>query len=123
MSDPIAVANRWIAAYNAKDFDTLANMMTADFRVTHHNRGVALEGPQAMLDIMRHFATIAPTRRFHTPQRQFTDGLHVVSEVVWEATPTEDIAGFATQGETIALELCCVWTVCDGRMAACDDYG
>ena len=123
MNNPLDVANRWIAAYNAKDFDILASMMTADFRIEHHNRGVVLEGPQAMLAIMQQFAALAPARRFHSMRRQFSDGTRVVTELTWEATPSEDIAGFAKSGETIALQLACVWTVRDGLLAECHDYG
>jgi steroid delta-isomerase-like uncharacterized protein len=121
--DPISVANRWIEAYNAKDFDTIKALMSDDIRMEHHNRGIVVNGPQAVLDLMGQFDGLVPDRRFHTTRRQFTDGVRVVTEQTWEATATQDIPGFADKDETIKLELCCVWTVDDGRVVEYDDYG
>ena len=123
MSDSIAVANRWIAAYNAKDFGTLRNLMTDDIHVEQHNRGVALDGQEAMLAIMTQFEGLLPDRRFHSVRRQFAAGEHVVTELTWEAMPTVDIEGFAKKGEKIQLELACLWTIRNGRIAEYHDYG
>ena len=123
MSDPLAVANRWIAAYNGKDFDTLAMLMAPDIHVEHHNRGALLSGAETMLTVMRQFATLLPDRRFHSLRRQFVAGDTVVSELIWEGTPTDDVEGFAKKGETVKLELACIWTIRDGRMADYHDYG
>ena len=123
MNDPISVANRWIAAYNAKDFDALRAMMTSDIHIEHHNRGVALDGADAMVAIMTQFEGLLPDRRFHSVRRQFAAGEQVVTELTWEATPTSDIEGFAKKGEIIKLELACVWTVRNGQIADYHDYG
>jgi steroid delta-isomerase-like uncharacterized protein len=123
MSDPITIANRWIAAYNAKDFTTLRGLMTDDIHVEHHNRGVALDGPDAMVAIMTQFEALLPDRRFHSIRRQFASGDQVVTELTWEATPTADIEGFAKKGEVIRLELACIWTVRGDRVADYHDYG
>ncbi len=122
-NDPINVAQRWIVAYNAKDFGTLRGMMTDDIHVEHHNRGVVLDGPEAMITIMTQFEGLLPDRRFHSIRRQFAAGDQVVTELTWEATPTADIEGFAKKGEVICLELACVWTIRDGRIADYHDYG
>ncbi|MGH8596855.1 MAG: nuclear transport factor 2 family protein, partial [Gammaproteobacteria bacterium] len=123
MNDPINVANQWIAAYNTKDFGTLRNMMTDDIHVEHHNRGIALDGADAMLAIMTQFAGLVPDRRFHSVRRQFASDKQVVTELTWEATPTTDIEGFAKKGEKIRLELASIWTIRDGRIAEYHDYG
>jgi steroid delta-isomerase-like uncharacterized protein len=123
MNDAIAVANRWIAAYNAKDFTTLQGMMARDIHVEHHNRGVVLEGSETMLGIMKQFEGILPDRRFHSIRRQFAAGDQVVTELTWEATPTADIEGFAKKGEKIQLELACIWTIRNGQIADYHDYG
>ncbi|MGD9601040.1 MAG: nuclear transport factor 2 family protein [Gammaproteobacteria bacterium] len=123
MSNLIEFANRWIAAYNAKDFDTLRGMMAPDMHIEHHNRGVVLDGAEAMLTVMRQFGDLLPDRRFHSVRRQFAAGDTVVSELTWEATPTVDIDGFAKKGETIRLELACLWTVREGRLVDYHDYG
>jgi hypothetical protein len=86
-TDPIDVANRWIAAYNAKDFETLRSLMTDDIHVEHHNRGFVLNGPDAVLEVITRFAGMVPDRRLHSARRQFSDGQRVVTELTWEATP------------------------------------
>jgi steroid delta-isomerase-like uncharacterized protein len=123
MNDPISVANRWIAAYNAKDFGTLRSMMTKDIHVEHHNRGVSLDGADALLTIMTQFEGLLPDRRFHSVRRQFVAGDVVVTELTWEAMPTVDIEGFAKKGENIKLDLACLWTVRNGQIADYHDYG
>jgi steroid delta-isomerase-like uncharacterized protein len=123
MNDPISVANRWIDAYNNKDFAALRTMMTDDIHIEHHNRGVALDGPDAMIDVMTQFEGLLPDRRFHSVRRQFVSGDNVVTELTWEANATADIEGFAKAGETIRLELACVWTVRNGQVADYHDYG
>jgi steroid delta-isomerase-like uncharacterized protein len=121
--DPISVANRWIEAYNNKDFETIKSLMSDDIHMTHHNRGVEVNGPDAVLALMNQFEGLVPNRRFHSTRRQFTDGERVVTEQTWEATATTDIPGFAAKDETLALELCCVWTIDDGKIVEYDDYG
>lgn len=123
MNDPISVANRWIAAYNAKDFGALRSMMTDDIHVEHHNRGFVLDGAEAMLALMTQFEGMVPDRRFHVTRRQFAAGEQVVTEVTWGGTPTVDIEGFAKKGEKIQLELACLWTVRNGQVAEYHDYG
>ncbi len=123
MNDPVSVANRWIAAYNAKDFATLKSMMTDDIHIEHHNRGVNFNGPDTMLTVMNQFGELLPDRRFHSIRRQFAAGNQVVTELIWEATPTADIEGFAKKGEVIKLELACIWTVRDGKICDYHDYG
>ncbi len=123
MSDPLSIANCWIAAYNAKDFDALAALMAPEIRVEHHNRGALLQGAETMLAVMRQFAILLPDRRFHSLRRQFAAGDIVISEITWEGTPTDDVEGFAKRGVTVKLELACLWTIRDGRVADYHDYG
>ena len=122
-SDAISVANRWIEAYNGKDFDTIRSLCADDIRMEHHNRNVVVTGPDAVLELMGQFDGLVPDRRFHSTRRQFTDGERVVTEQTWEATPTTDIPGFGNQGEVVRLELSCIWTVRNGQIAEYDDYG
>ena len=123
MADPLDIAKRWIAAYNAKDFETLAGLMTTDIHVEHHNRGASVDGAQNLLSMMRQFATMLPDRRFHSIRRQFALGDTVVTELTWEGTSNADIDGFAKSGETVKLELACLWTMRDGCVADYHDYG
>jgi steroid delta-isomerase-like uncharacterized protein len=122
-TNPIDVANRFIAAYNAKDFATLRRLMTEDIHVEHHNRGFSLDGPDAVLDVMNRFAELVPDRRFHSVRCQFSDGQRVVTQIVWEATAVADVPGFAKKGEPIRLDLACIWTIREGRISDYHDYG
>jgi steroid delta-isomerase-like uncharacterized protein len=122
-ADVTSIANRWIEAYNAKDFDAIRSLCADDIRMRHHNRGVDVTGPDAVIELMEQFGPIVPDRRFHSTRRQFTDGERVVTEQSWGGTPTADVPGFATKGEEIKLELSCIWTVRNGRIAEYDDYG
>jgi steroid delta-isomerase-like uncharacterized protein len=121
--DPITVANRWIEAYNGKDFDTIRSLCADDIRMEHHNRGVKVTGPDAVIELMHQFDPIVPDRQFHSTRRQFTDGKHVVTEQSWGGTPQQDVPGFMSKGEKLVLELCCVWTVRNGQITEYDDYG
>ena len=47
----------------------------------------------------------------------------VVSELTWEGTPNDDVEGFAKKGETVKLELACIWTIRAGRVVDYHDYG
>ncbi len=76
--------------------------MHGDLHVEHHNRGVVLQGAEAILAIMREFALVVSDRQFHSVRRQFVANVHVVMELTWEAIPIVDIPGFATRGETLA---------------------
>ena len=123
MADALDIAKRWIAAYNAKDFETLAGLMTPDIHVEHHNRGACIDGAENLLSVMRQFATMLPDRRFHSIRRQFALGNTVVTELTWEGRSTVDVEGFAKSGETVKLELACLWTMRDGCVADYHDYG
>lgn len=121
--DPVAVANRWIKAYNDHDFSTIRELCSPDIKMEHHNRGATASGPDEVVGLMEAFEGIVSKREFHSTRRQFTDGERVVTEQSWTASATADIPGFAAAGETFTLELCCVWTVRNGQIHEYDDYG
>lgn len=122
-ADKIAVANRWIEAYNAQDMETMNSMLGEDLRIQHHNRGFDDRGREAMLGMLRAGEGFAPDKRFHSIRRQFVSGDRVVTEHVFEATFTMDIPGFAEEGETVKLDLCSIWEIRDGKIVEYDDYG
>jgi ketosteroid isomerase-like protein len=97
--------------------------MGDELHMVHHNRGVDLSGPEAAIGIMVQFDDLLSVKRFHSTRRQFTDGQRVVTEMTWEATAVVDIPDFVAKDETLELELCCVWTVTDGKVVEYDDYG
>ena len=121
--DPISVANRWIEAYNSKDLETIKSLCAEDIRLEHHNRGVVLDGRDAVVALIEQFGDLGPDRRFHSTRRQFTDGERVVTEQSWGFTAATDMPGWAAQGDSVALDLACIWTVRNGQITEYDDYG
>jgi ketosteroid isomerase-like protein len=121
--DPISVANRWIEAYNAKDLDTIRSLCGESIRLEHHNRGVVLEGPDAVVGLIEQFTSLGPDRAFHSTRRQFTDGDQVVTEQSWGFTAATDVPGFAAAGERFDTDLACIWTVRNGQIVDYHDYG
>jgi steroid delta-isomerase-like uncharacterized protein len=122
-AEKIAVADRWIEAYNAQDNGTMESLLGENLRIRHHNRGVDLQGRQAMMDVLEQFEGIAPDKKFHSITRRMVAGDVVISEMTWEATFTVDVPGFAAEGETVKLELCGLWEIRDGQIVQYDDYG
>jgi ketosteroid isomerase-like protein len=121
--DPVSVANRWIAAYNAKDYDALAELAGENLHLVHHNRGVDVKSRDEAIQNMRDFDQVASSKGFHSTRRQFSAADVVVTEQSWSATAKTDIPDFIKDGETLTLELCCVWSVRDGKVVEYDDYG
>jgi steroid delta-isomerase-like uncharacterized protein len=119
----LAVAEDFIAAYNAKDFQTLERVLASDLVMRHHNRDVELIGAESALSTMHSFESAFPDRRFHSIRRRLAVGEHAIVEHTWEATATVDVPGFAAAGEVARMELCTVFTIRNGQIVEYDDYG
>ena len=111
MTDYAACAERLMQAYNDKDFDALKAAMAPDITMAHYNRGAFFNRADDLIDVIRAFAAnIMPDRQFLPPERVLVCGNVVVREAYWTGTPTQDIPGFGTKGETIRFRLCSVMT-------------
>ena len=119
----LAVAEDFIAAYNAKDFETLERILAGDLVMRHHNRDVELTGAESAISLMHSFEGAFPDRRFHSIRRKLAVGEHAIIEHTWEATATTDVPGFAAKGEVARMELCTVFTIRNGQVSEYDDYG
>jgi ketosteroid isomerase-like protein len=123
-SERLAVVEAYIDAYNAKDLDRVAEVLSPDLRMRHHNRGFDLKGRDALLEGMRQFEGITPDRRYHSARRRLVCAEQVVVEHTWEATFLADVEGFgAAAGDAVAIDLCSIFTVRDGLIVEYDDYG
>jgi ketosteroid isomerase-like protein len=125
MSDsPLDVANRWIEAYNAQDYDTIRELCDPKIHMEHHNRGFVIDGPDAVVETMNGFGAIAPDKRFAEPRVQHVAGDTVTTRQAFTFTPSVDIDVFgATAGEVFSVDLACIWTVRDGKIVEYHDYG
>jgi NAD(P)-dependent dehydrogenase (short-subunit alcohol dehydrogenase family) len=118
------VADRFLAAYNARDVDACEPLLAPDVRMIHHGRGVDLSGRKAVVASLRESLSSAfPDRRFLPERRRMVSGDRVLVEHTWEATPVLDVAGFGNAGEVVRLEVSTVLTVQDGLIVDCSEYG
>jgi hypothetical protein len=109
MGDPAAAAERLIQAYNAKDFASLEAMISPDIDFAHFNRDFALDTRDALLEVLRSFAsTYVPDRRFEPVERVTVAGDIVVREGWYAGTAAVDLPGFGAAGEPFRLKFCSV---------------
>ena len=125
MIDLVAVAERLIAAYNAKDFATMETLIAPDLDFAHFNRDFVLASRDALFDVLRQFAsTYVPYRRFEPVERVTTSGDIVVREGWYTGTPAVDLPGFGAAGEAFRLKFCSVMRFDDaGILVEWKDHG
>jgi len=125
VTDVAAAAARIIAAYNAKDFDGMAEMISPDLDFAHFNRAFVLDSRDALLAVLRDFAaTYVPDRHFEEPERVTVAGDIVVREAWYAGTAAVDLPGFGAAGEAFRLKFCSVMRFGDdGMLVEWKDHG
>jgi len=125
MVDFAALADRFMAAYNAKDFDTMRDMLAPDVDMAHHNRGFTCNNRDDLMAVFPIFADVlAPDRKFSAPERVIVSGNIVVRESDYSGTATDDIPNFASKGEHFKFRLCSVFRFDDnGIIVEWKDHG
>lgn len=125
VTDPAAVAERLIQAYNAKDFDAMEAMIAPEIDFAHFNRNFVLNSRDALLDVLRNFASsYVPDRRFEPVERVTTSGNIVVREAWYAGTAAVDLPGFGNAGEAFRLKFCSVMRFDDrGMLVEWKDHG
>jgi ketosteroid isomerase-like protein len=112
------LARKWIAAYNAHDFEQQAAMMTehGEVLIPYINvaQGAAWEktGPNS--------ARLVDNRTIEI-RRMTASGDAVAIEMLWHAT-SKGGPGMAPAGERVELENCIVLTFRDGRISRYVEY-
>lgn len=119
------LADQFIAAYNAKDFDKMDAMVAPDLDFAHFNRGFALNSSKELLDIMHTFGRdYFAERQFHPPERVTAAGNVVIREAQYSGTVKVDLPGFADAGGSFDLRLCTVLRFNDdGIIVEWKDHG
>jgi predicted ester cyclase len=120
---PLAVAEAYVAAYNANDLEAMSRLMSADVHVVHHNRGVDRQGWETVLAGKKAAEAAMPDKRFRDRTRQLVSGDVVVFQHTWTGNPTTDLPGYAVAGKEVNMELCTIFTIRDGQIVEYDDYG
>lgn len=125
MADAAAAAERLIQLYNAKDFEGMAEMIAPDLDFAHFNRDFRLAGRDALLDVLRQFASqYVPDRRFEPVERVTVAGDIVVREAWYAGTAAVDLPGFGAAGEAFRLKFCSVMRFDDqGILVEWKDHG
>jgi len=123
--DFAALAERFVGFYNAKDFDRLAAMASPNLDFSHFNRDFTFSNRDALLEVLKQFgSTLAPDRKFLSPERVTVSGNIVVREAYWVATAMVDLPGFAKAGGKIRFRFCSVMRFDDnGILVEWKDYG
>ena len=120
---PAETANQYIDAYNSGDIEAMLNVCTDDVYVTHHNRELLAKGKAEFKEMLTKFGGIMPGKHFGNRRGFYVDGNSVIVEHTWYGTSLEDAPGFASEGESVTVDLCTCFTVRDGLVAEYHDYG
>ncbi len=121
---PLAVVQRYFDAYAGKHWDQLAQVFAEDLRFEHHNRNFVCANAAETIGILKTMGeNLIPNRRYTKIHRMEACGDLVVTEASWEATATQDIPGFAKNGEHLKFDFCSLFIVKAGRIVKWDDYG
>ena len=125
MTDPAAVVERYVEAYNAQDWAALEEVFAPDLHFEHVGRGFSFDTSAELIATLKTFAAeYLPDRSFGEATRRSVDGSTVYREHLWSGTLATDLEGFGKAGDRIADRLCAVFTVNgDGRIAEYLDYG
>jgi limonene-1,2-epoxide hydrolase len=124
-SDPAAVVESFIKAYNEQDFDGMRAVLADNLSFAHWNKGFSFQTADELIATLRAFANdYLPDRQLGTALRVGVAGDRVYREQMWTGTLAVDLPGFGSAGEAISHRLCSVFTVGpEGTIVEYMDYG
>lgn len=125
MKDLVALSNRIVAAYNAKDFDTLKSLIHPDLDFSHVNRGFSYSKRDDLIAVLQMFAKeLMPDRQMGKLERSVVDGNVIVRVAGWGGTARADIPGFGSAGDKIGITICSIMRFDDaGLLVEWKDFG
>lgn len=124
MSDVAALSNEVIAAYNAKDFGRMAELMAPDIDFAHFNRNFVLASRDALLDVLRGFSeNFVPDRHFEDAEMISVVGDTVIRQAWYVGTASVDLPGFGNAGEAFRLKFCSFMRFSGGLLVEWKDFG
>lgn len=115
MTDPIALAHRFVSAIEAADFDAMRDCYAPDAAIWHNTDGIGA-APQdrdtnvKSLKWMRRYLT---GMRYEIARRERTDTGFLQTHV---------LRGVTSLNEPFALPACVICTVVDGKITKLDEY-
>ena len=125
MADFAAIADEFVADYNAKNFDAMAAVIAPDIDFTHFNRNFVIQTRDELIGVLSNFAEdCVPDRHFEPPLRVIVHGNIVIRESWYAGTAKIDLPGFGMAGEQFRLKFCSVLRFNDaGILVQWYDYG
>jgi steroid delta-isomerase-like uncharacterized protein len=123
--DAATVAHAIYDAFNRGDVEAALALATADVEIVNVGWNVTYRGHDGFREFMQGWKTLDPNARVRVV-RQLAGPDGVTNEAVFEAThvgPLRTPAGeIAPTGKTIALPICEVWHVRDGKLTSLHNY-
>lgn len=120
MSDAASIARDLTEAWNRRDWDTFRGLLHDDYTYTGGD-GNTLKGPDAGLGIGQMFANAFPNGRIEV-QRVHSAGDVAIVEFMGKGKHEGDLMGIAATGRDMALPVCNVITVRDGKIVSEREY-
>lgn len=125
VTDLAQKSDRLIAAYNAKDFAAMAELIAPNIDFAHYNRDFVLQSRDALIEVLQGFAaTYAPDRKFEDPEMVLVVGDTVIRQAWYVGTAAVDLPGFGMAGEAFRLKFCSFMRFgSDGLLVEWKDFG
>lgn len=125
MVDFAAAADRVVAAFNEKDFETLRGLMVPHLKFRHFNRDFAIDDRDEFVDLLIHFAeNIMPVRKLETPERVTLSGNMVVREGWYTGQAAGNYEGWSVAGQEVRHKTATFYLFDDnGILLEWVDYG
>jgi len=120
MGDVESIARAFTEAWNKRDWDTLRGMMHVDYSYTGGD-GQRMDGPDAGMGVAQMFANAFPDGRIDI-QHVHAAGNVAVVEFIGRGTHKGDLMGVAPTGRSMAMPVCNVVVVKDGKVLAEREY-
>jgi steroid delta-isomerase-like uncharacterized protein len=120
MSDAAAIAREGIDAWNRRDWTRARELYHAQYTYTGSN-GEVQKGPDAGLAMGQMWAAAFPDGKIDI-KKIHAVGDTAISEYTGSGTHKGDLMGIAPTGKQIAIPICNVMEVRDGKIYAERDY-
>lgn len=120
MSDASMVARQYFDAWNRRDWAAFRDFMDRDYTYTGGD-GNTMPGPDAGMAVAQMFATAFPDGRIDI-QRILECGSCAVVEMTGRGTHRGDMMGIAPTGRPVAIAVCNLLEIRDGKIVAEREY-